>query len=302
VTLQTYLIALASGLGLGSIYVLVSVSYTLILASSGVFNFAQGALVMGGTIVSYVMSTEASLPLWLTVPVIVLGGAAAGALSELVAVRPFVVWAQNLTEETLVSTLGLGLAMTAIASLAFGTDPQPTNSYVTTTPIIINGVPIRPIFLAMLIIGALVIVALEIIMAKTQLGIVFRATTIDREGAAGLGINYRQVIAASFVVAGALAGLAGFLLAPVTTASVSVGNNLALLAFVGMAMGGFGSFRGVIVGGMLVGLITAFVPVFTDPLWTRPILYAVMIALLLLRPSGLFGRKGQFGSQVLRDV
>jgi branched-chain amino acid transport system permease protein len=143
---------------------------------------------------------------------------------------------------------------------------------------------------------------LEIVMARTTLGLVFRATTIDREGASGVGINCRLVIAGSFVVAGALAGLAGFLLAPVTTASIGVGDNLALLAFVAMAIGGFGSFRGVVVGGLVVGIVQAFVPVYINAIWTRPVLFGAMIALLLVRPSGIFGRRGAFGSQALRSV
>jgi branched-subunit amino acid ABC-type transport system permease component len=157
-------------------------------------------------------------------------------------------------------------------------------------------------FVLMAVSAGLLTVALDRVIVGSALGSVLRAVILDPEGAALLGINVARVVAVAFAVAGALAAIAGFLLVPFTSASVFVGDQLALFGFVAMALGGFGSFRGAVIGGVIVGLITGVAPIFINPLLVQPVLLALMIAVLVLRPSGLFGTAGQFGTAALREV
>jgi branched-subunit amino acid ABC-type transport system permease component len=297
-------IGIVTGLGLGSMYALISAGYTLILASSGVFNFAQGSIVMAGALGAYGLSYEASLPFPLTCLAVIAGGAVAGVISELLAVHAVARsgHAGNLTEGTLVTTLGLGLAMNSAVALTFGLDTRPVPSYVSDSPIKLLGVPIRPVYLVMM--GAVIVfaVVMETVLHRTRTGVVLRATVEDAEGASLNGISILKVVLRSFAVAGAIAALAGALVVPVTSASPFLADQIALLGFAGMAIGGYGSFSGALVGGMVVGLLTGLLPIWVDPHLSSVIVYLVMVGFLLLRPRGLFGSAGMFGAARLRDV
>jgi branched-subunit amino acid ABC-type transport system permease component len=297
-------IGIVTGLGLGSMYALISAGYTLILASSGVFNFAQGSIVMAGALGAYGLSDEAHLPFPVTCVAVVAGGAVAGVISELLAVHPVARGAHgnNLTEGTLVTTLGLGLAMNSAVALTFGLDTRPVPSYVSDSPITLLGVPIRPVYLVMM--GAVIVfaVVMEVVLHRTRTGVVLRATVEDSEGASLNGISILRVVLRSFAVAGAIAALAGALVVPVTSASPFLADQIALLGFAGMAIGGYGSFTGALVGGMVVGLLTGLLPIWVDPHLSKVLVYLVMVGFLLLRPRGLFGSAGMFGAARLRDV
>ena len=117
-----------------------------------------------------------------------------------------------------------------------------------------------------------------------------------------MGIDTRRVITLVFGVAGALSAIAGFLVAPVIHASAFTAQELAFFGFAGMAIGGFGSFSGALLGGVVVGLIYGLVPVLWDPHLTVPILWAVVVAVLLVRPMGLLGTAGLFGSAKSREI
>jgi branched-subunit amino acid ABC-type transport system permease component len=301
-TAQLLVLAVVTGIGLGSIYILVALSYTLVLATSGVFNFAQGALVMAGAVGSYVLSVHYGVPGLVALLVLAPAGAIAGFLSERIAVHPFLGRGGNLTEEALVSTLGLGLIFVAAGTLYFGVDERAMPPYVSSQITHFGLIPVRPMFILMFVSAGLITVVLDRIIVGSGIGSVLRAVIFDPEGAALHGINVGRVVAIAFALAGVLAVIAGFLLVPFTSASVFVGDRLALFGFVAMAVGGFGSFRGAVVGGLVVGLITEIAPVFINPLLVQPLLLVFMIVVLVTRPGGLFGTAGQFGTAALREV
>jgi branched-subunit amino acid ABC-type transport system permease component len=99
-----------------------------------------------------------------------------------------------------------------------------------------------------------------------------------------------------------MAALAGYLFAPVLSASAFVGESVMLFGFAAIAIGGFASFRGALIGGLLVGLILGLTPAFFDPTWRGPFVFAAMLAVLFIWPSGFFGRGGQFGATSVRQV
>jgi branched-subunit amino acid ABC-type transport system permease component len=131
-----------------------------------------------------------------------------------------------------------------------------------------------------------------------MVGYMLRAVLEDPEGAALIGINTPRVIRRVFAVAGVLSGIAGYLIAPITQASPYVADSLGLFAFAAMTIGGFGSFAGSLAGGLIVGLITGVAAGFLDPHWTRPLIFVICLLVLLLRPGGIFGSRGVFGTKV----
>lgn len=298
--------AIIAGLGVGSIYAIIAVGYTLILGSSGVFNFAQGSAVMAGALVSYGLGTAEHVPLLVIVGLVLLTGAVAGILSHTIAVLPLThrPGVQSLTFGTFLSTLGLGLALNSIISLSFGTaNVYPVKYYVSEKPIILGPAHIRPIYLVMLVVTVAIVVLFELVNRRTGAGLVMRAVFNDVEGASLAGVSITRVVRWVFAIGCMLAAIAGFLVAPLTFAQTNIANQYAFYGFAAMAIGGYGSFPGAVVGGLLVGLVGEVPLIWVSPDLTDVMIYGFMLLLLLFRPQGMFGSGGSaFGAAALRDV
>lgn len=302
-TVTALALGILTGLALASVYVLIALSVTLVLAVSGIFNFAQGSIVMLGTILSFVLGVQLSWAGPLVALAIACAGAAGGLATYLIAVYPAMGRSQSFSHTAVLTTIGFGSAANAIAALLFGADTFRVPSYVSDVPIYLFSIPLRPTYLIIIAAGFGLAIAIELVVRRTQYGHIFRATLEDAEGAELLGINTRRVIVAAFCAAGVLSALAGYLVAPMVGASAFTAQELAFYGFAGMTIGGFGSFAGALVGGLVVGLLGGLLPsMVLDPHLTLPITWLTAIVVLLVRPSGLWGAVGLFGSARLRDV
>jgi branched-chain amino acid transport system permease protein len=302
VSSQVFWLGVVSGLGQAGIYILVGLSYSVILAASGIFNFAQGTLVTIGAVAAYALGVTLQLPVIEVVAAVLVGGVVIGAASHFLAARPFMGSGGSLTEEALVSTLGLGLAIGAVVQQLFGSNTQTVPSYFSVTSVDIGGIPVDPMYILMGGVAILAAVILDQTMLRTSVGLAWRAGIQDAEGASLFGIDQRKLVLGAFCVAGALATLAGFLVAPITSASAFVGSNISIYGFAAMAIGGYGSFRGTVVGGILVGLTSGLSTAFFNPFLAEPLVFALMIVVLVIRPQGIFGSAGQFGAARARVV
>jgi branched-chain amino acid transport system permease protein len=280
--------------------------YTLILGASGVFNFAQGSAVMGGALVSFGLGTTLHYNVLIVVGIVMATGALIGLVSHTIAVLPLTyrTGVTNLTFGTFLSTLGLGLAFNSIVSLTFGDATiDPVKFYVTTNPIHVAGLDIRPIYLVMIGVTAFLAIAFEWISRGTPTGLVMRAVFNDIEGAALAGISITSAVRRVFVVGCLLAALAGFLVAPISFAQTGIANQYAFYGFAAMAVGGYGSFVGAILGGLLVGLVGEVPSIWISPEWSGTLIYAALLVVLLARPQGIFGSGGSaFGAAAIREV
>jgi branched-chain amino acid transport system permease protein len=190
----------------------------------------------------------------------------------------------------LLASIGASIAIDANAGKAFGASPRTVPSYVSASPLKIAGVPVSPSYLVMFAVVVVVTIGFEFMFRRTGLGRTLRATQADKEGASLLGLNVTGITVGVFAAAGALAALAGFLITPVTDASSTAGSSLVVASFAALAIGGFGSFRGAIAGGLVVGLIVNVLPIYITSDSVTPILLAIIVATLVVRPQGLFGR------------
>lgn len=301
-TLTSLILGAITGAALASIYVLIAVSFTLVLAASGVFNFAQGTIVMGGGVLAFLLGVKLGWPVPATMAAVIVAGVLAGLLTHWVAVRPALGRSKSFTHTTMLTTIGLGIAANALAALLFGSDSQRVPPIVSDDPLRVLSIPIRPTYLIMVVTGASLTLLIEWVIRRTRLGIIFRATLEDPEFALLMGIDTRRIIAIAFGVAGALSAIAGLLIAPVIGASAFAAQELAFYGFAGMAIGGFGSFAGALVGGLIAGLIAGLTPAVANPHYALPILWIVVVMMLLFKPGGLWGTAGLFGSTRLREV
>lgn len=291
-----------TGLAFASIYVLIAISFTLVLAASGVFNFAQGSIVMLGTIASYLLGVRMGWPQLAVASAIAGMGVLVGMLNHLLAVRPAIGRTRSFTHTTMLTTLGLGTGVNALVALLFGSDSYRVPAYVPEDPLVLFGIPLRPTYLVMIAVGASVTIGVELMVRRTSLGHMLRVTLEDPDGALLLGIDTKKVIALAFGLAGAMSGLAGFLIAPAIGASSFTAQELAFYGFAGMAIGGFGSFAGSLAGGVVVGLVVGVTPTIGNPHISVPLLWGIVVLTLLVKPSGLWGAAGLFGSARLREV
>ena len=284
-------LAIVAGIGLGGLYGLIAMGYTLVLAASAVFNFVQGSIVVAGGLAMLGLWQVLGWPFLATAGIVLIGGAGVGLITYLFAVRPIAVRkdVHELTEGTLVSTFGLGLALNSVMALTFGSTVIPVHSYVSTSPIVVFGLPIRPLYIAMIGVTLLIAVVMEVVIRRTRMGLVLRATVQDREGASLCAIHVTRVVFRAFALAGALAAIAGLLMVPATSASAALAPKLTLYGFAGMAIGGYGSFKGALLGGIIIGVASSVAASYIDASFVSVVVYGLVLAILLLRPRGLFG-------------
>jgi branched-chain amino acid transport system permease protein len=290
--------ALVYGVTVGSVYALVALGYSLIFSATGIVNFAQGTLVVFGGYLAWLLydqafDTDVSLPLVLVLVVVLAG--LAGVLVYLAAVAPLGRFDPRTNIGWLVTTFGAGIIIQELVAKLISsqgqTVPELVGSMFSWQGSVVSDVAIGPSDVVLVGITVLVVVGLELLQLRTRFGLAFRAVAQDRTAASLMGINPTTMIVLAFFVAGALAGLAGILIAPRLGIRFNIALNLGVAGFVAAVIGGLGSPRGAIVGGLLIGLVEGVVGVLSDsPDAYRPLaVFLVFVILLAVKPSGLFG-------------
>ncbi|HVX21962.1 MAG TPA: branched-chain amino acid ABC transporter permease [Acidimicrobiales bacterium] len=273
-----------SGLALGALYALVAVGYNIVFVSSGTFNFANAQLIMLGTFVAY---WGIDVLKWNVVLVIVLSAvivAVAAGVEERIAIRPV-----RGTEPQLVTTVGVATLLNGVTVLIWGPHALQIPFFGSTTAKHVFGGQVLPVDLWLIGIAVVLTVALWLFSRKTLLGTALLAVSEDREAASLRGINIRAVALGAFCVSGAVAGALGPFIGSKEDAVASLGTQLALLGFVALAMGGFGSLPGGLIGGFAVGLIQALSGRYLGTQYENIMVFAVLLLVLLFKPGGLFG-------------
>jgi branched-chain amino acid transport system permease protein len=275
------------GLASGGMYALVALGFVLVFKGTGVFNFAQGELMMVGAYVFLAVTQMAGLHWSLGLAAAVAAGFALGALVERVVLRPL---AGQPTLSIVMATVGLGLILKGAAGLAFGPDQRALPELL----------PRKPIFIGdMLLPGGIFwtfVVSLAIVLAclawfrYTRGGVAMRAAASSPGNAYAVGINVPAISAATWGLAASTGALAGVLLASLNNLTPHLGD-LALSVLAVLIVGGLDSLAGVIVGGLVIGWLQAMTGAYLGGSWREVMPYAVVLLVLLVRPHGLFGRK-----------
>ncbi|KDE12256.1 branched-chain amino acid ABC transporter permease [Rhodococcus aetherivorans] len=273
-----------SGLALGAVYVLVAIGYNIVFVSANTFNFAHAQLMMVGTFVAYTGLVTLKLPVLVVallagVVVTILAG-----LEELVAIRP-VADHQN----QLVTTLGVATLLNGATQLIWGTEPLTVPFAGAGEPFTLLGGRTYPVELALLVAAVVLVVVLSRLSRSTSTGLALLAISEDREAAVLRGVDARRLAFAAFAFSGAVAGVTALLVGPKTFAVATLGAALALKGFVALAIGGFGSLPGALVGGLTVGLVESFTALYAGAQYSNVAVFAVLIVILMVRPAGLFG-------------
>lgn len=278
-----------TGLALGVAVVLVALGLTIIFGLLDVINMAHGEFYAVGAYVALTLGAG-GLSFWALLIVVPIVMIPIGYVVERGLIQK-VFNTQDRHVTTLLLTFGLGLVIEEVLKIAFGPNTQRP-----ATPIAgaveIMGIILPSYRLFLIGAGGVIIAGVAIIVNKTRLGAIVRAAAFDRNMAASLGVPVKQVFAGTFAFGVALAGLAGVLLAPIYSVFPTMGRDFIFLAFTVVIVGGMGSVVGAVVAGLLITQVQAMSSLIVSPVWSDPIVFAIMVLVLVVRPQGLFGRLG----------
>ena len=275
----------ANGVVLGSIYALAALGFTLIFGAARVVNFAYGELLMIGAFCTLAILQATGLGFF---PSLVLAMAVMAAFSVALYVL-FVRRALRRTElQVLLVTTGLLYILHQGAVLLWGTDPQQLDMDIDGV-VVLGDVVVT--LQRLVVIGAMLLMvgALYVTLYRLRIGKALRAVAQNRFGAEAIGLNVDRVGAFAFALSGALACAAGGLLGSLYAVDVTMGQLPLLKSFVIVIFGGLGSVPGAIVGGLLIGLAETFAGAYVSFAFKDAFTFLIMLAVLLLRPRGLFG-------------
>lgn len=274
-----------AGLSLGALYILLAIGYNFIYVGAAVFNFAQAQMMMLGTFTAYVGAVTLGLPLW-QVPIL---GAVVGFIVGLgVHYSAIDIAVRRDPHLVLVSTLAIAVVLESTVSIIFGDTPRGVPFWGDNPLLTITGGRVSLAQLVTIALAVIVGVLTWWVFSHTLTGRAATAASEDRVAARLKGINVSVLAVMSVAIAGAFAGAIGIVVAQQTTAVPAVGGLLAVKAFVVLAIGGFGSMPGAVIGGLFVGMIEAFTARFIGGQYSLLILFILLLAVLLARPSGLF--------------
>ncbi len=284
--LELFLQYLVAGLTYGAIYAVVGIGFNITYNATGIINFAQGEFVMLGGMIA--ASLHAVLPLPAALAVAVIATMAVGALVELTFIRWL--WRPSVLRMIII-TIGVSILLREAALLVWGPQvralPYFTGDEV--TAIDLAGARVSPQALWTLGACALVVAALAAFFRATPLGRQMRACASNREAAVLCGVRARNLVTLSFVLAAGIGAVAGCVVAPITSTHPGVGTPLALKGFTVAVLGGLGSSFAAVGAGLLLGLVEAFSISLLPAAYKEAVSVAVLLAVLFLRPSGLFG-------------
>ena len=292
-----------AGLATGSVYALIALGIVLIYKCSGVVNFAQGAYAMLGAYASYVL-LRAGLPAVLAVAASMGVMAGVGALTERLVLRPML---KAPVVAVMMVTLGLLICARAACLAVFGPDQIAFPPVFPAGAVSAGGIFVTYNYIAAGILAAALSLGFLLFYARTPMGLMQRCAADNSRAALAVGIHVSNQVSAAWAMSAALAGLAGTLLATLNGLSLGLAD-IGMVAFPVVVVGGLSSLEGALVAGLLLGMLQSF----TDGLLTpaledflrantglysvgalqQVLPYALLVLMLLLRPQGLFGRRG----------
>jgi branched-chain amino acid transport system permease protein len=192
----------------------------------------------------------------------------------------------------LVTTVGASVMIEGVLLATWGSTTRSVNFFAGNNAFSLLGGRLLPVDLWLIVAAVVISFGLHAVSRYTLWGLAGRATTDDMAAAVVRGVNVARLRASAFILAGALGGALGPLIGPVAGIDVSTGISLTIYGFVALALGGFGSFPGCLAGGMAIGLVESYASRYFGVAYPPLILFGVLILLLLLKPTGLFGQRG----------
>ena len=288
----TYLI---NGISLGSVYAIIALGYTMVYGIAKMLNFAHGDVIMIGCYTVFTIVSTLNLPTWLGMIISIVLCTVLGITIEAVAYRPLRQASSSLA--VLITAIGVSYLLQNVALLIFGANTKSFSSVVninalklgTDGALTITGETIVTILACIII-----MIALTMFVNKTKAGQAMLAVSEDKGAAQLMGINVNATISLTFAIGSALAAIAGMLLCSAYPALTPyTGSMPGIKAFVAAVFGGIGSIPGAFIGGIILGIIEILSKAYISSQLSDAIVFLVLIVVLVVKPTGILGRKIQ---------
>ncbi len=276
-----------SGLALGCIYSLIALGYHLTFVTSKTLNFAQGSAMMLGAVIMLIVTVDFGYPAYVGIFVAIALLGLFGVVLERLAVRPF---ADRGSVAWVLSTLAVGIVVENVVQLVFGKSPRGIESSLVAQPLTVAGAGIYPLELIIPAVVLVTVFTARMLYAKSMVGRALRATAYDREAALAMGIDVNMMIGLSYALSSMLAAIGGVLLGPLIGVSGHMGFLVGLKAFAVAIIGGLQHPVGILVAGLGYGIAENLIGGYFGSSAKEIFGFGLVIFVLFLRPSGLFGR------------
>ena len=280
---------MANGLAIGVAVVLMALGLTIIFGLLDVINMAHGEFYALGAYLGLTLVAK-GVSFWVCLALVPLIMAAIGYATERALIQR-VFHSGDRHTLTLLLTFGLAIIAEDAFRLVYGPNPYKPDAPISGASELL-GVMLPNYRLFLIVAGAAIILAVWLVVYRTSLGAMVRASAFDRNMASSLGVPVDKVYAGTFAFGVALAGLSGVLLAPIYSVFPTMGKDFILLAFSVVIVGGMGSIKGAVIAGLVLTQIQSISSLFISPVWSEPLVFGIMVLFLMVRPQGLAGRLG----------
>ena len=286
------LLNLINGISLGSVYAIIALGYTMVYGIAKMLNFAHGDVIMVGAYVCFCAVSYLTLPPLVGVVMAMIICTVLGMIIERLAYKPL----RSATSlAVLITAIGVSYFLQNMALLIWKSDPKVFPSVVEGLPVVklFNGqLTISPVTIITVLANIVIMIALTLFTSKSKKGKAMRAVSEDKGAAQLMGINVNSTISLTFAIGSGLAAIAGVLLCSAyPTLMPTTGSMPGIKAFTAAVLGGIGSIPGAMLGGVLLGVIEIFGKAYISTQLSDAIVFAVLIIVLLIKPTGLLGKK-----------
>ena len=288
---MSFLSNLINGISLGSVYAIIALGYTMVYGIAKMLNFAHGDVIMIGAYISFCVTQYLGLPAWVSVLASMLVCTLLGMTIERLAYKPL---RSAPSLAVLITAIGMSYFLQNIAQLIWSANPKSFTSVVDFGALRLFGgqLIITDEAIVTVLVCVIIMICLTLFTEKTKMGKAMRAVSEDKGAAQLMGINVNMTISVTFAIGSALAAIAGVLLCSSYPALMpTTGSMPGIKAFTAAVFGGIGSIPGAMIGGFAIGLLEALVAAIGLSVWKDGAVFAILIVVLLVKPTGIMGRK-----------
>ena len=286
-----FLSYLINGISLGSVYAIIALGYTMVYGIAKMLNFAHGDVIMIGAYISFCATQYMGMPTIVSVIMAMAVCTILGIVIERLAYKPL---RQSASLAVLITAIGVSYFLQNMALLIWGSNPKNFTSVFNVGSITLFGgkLLISSETILTVLANIVIMIALTLFTGKTKIGKAMRAVSEDKGAAELMGINVNATISMTFAIGSALAAIAGVLLCSAyPTLQPTTGSMPGIKAFTAAVFGGIGSIPGAMIGGLLLGVIEILGKAYVSTELGDAFVFAVLIVVLLVKPTGLLGKK-----------
>jgi branched-chain amino acid transport system permease protein len=278
---------LINGISVGGIYALMATGYALVYSLLGFSNWAHGDVAMLGTYIGFLALSVGRMPFWLSAILAIAGAGVISVLDEKLVYKK-IRSSNGPTMFLMIAAMGLSITFQNFIIVSVGPAFKMFPPVVPVESINLLGTKMGVLDMLSLVIAGIFLMILQLLITKTRFGLAVRAASSSMSTASLLGINIDKYIMYVFLLAGSLAGVAGLLYAMKYTLYPQMGN-VAFKAFIASVFGGLGSVKGAVIGAIVIGILEVLVSAYINSALRDLVTYVLLIGVLLIKPSGLFG-------------